>query len=317
MIQRGQKQESLLLSCLKTRLFLCKGENMKDFISLNDYSIKEIESMIARAEYFKKTQEIPKLNKSIVNLFYENSTRTHFSFLSAQQKLGMLTMDVDPYVSSEKKGECLSDTLKTLKCLGTDCVVIRHGDTDLVKHDPQYPCLINAGIGTKEHPSQALLDLMTIKEVHGTLNGLKITMIGDLKHSRVAKSNTQVFKRFGAKLFYVAPTAYQDEYYSHYGHYISMEQALKDSDVIICLRIQKERHHEKTTLSLDDYFKHYGMDTTKLAQTQAHCMIMHPGPINRNVEMSDAVIDDKKSYYFKQIENGLYARMAILEAVCA
>lgn len=290
---------------------------MKDFISLNDYTIKEIETMIERAFVLKNKQEFPKLNKTVANLFYENSTRTHYSFLSAQQKLGMYCMDVDPLLSSEKKGESISDTLKTLKCLGTDCVVVRHEDPQVISACEKYPCIINAGLGTKEHPSQALLDLMTIKERHNNLNGLKITIIGDLKHSRVAKSNTQLFKRFGAKLFYVAPPEYQDEYYQHYGAYISMEEALEISDIIMCLRIQKERHLKQSPLSFSEYFATYGLDEMKLAQTQSHCMIMHPGPINRNVEMSDAVVEDEKSVYFKQIENGVYARMAILEAVCA
>ena len=290
---------------------------MKDFISLNDYSIEEILKMIARAQEFKASKNMPKLNKSVANLFYENSTRTHFSFLSAEQKLGMLCMDVDPYISSEKKGESLSDTLKTLKCLGTDCVVIRHFDDAIFEQRKDWPTLINAGTGTKEHPSQALLDLMTILEQHETLNGLKITMICDLKHSRVAKSNSKLFIRFGAKLRYVAPEVYQDPFFEHFGTYISMEQALQESDVIICLRIQKERHCEKTNMSFEDYFKEYGLTKERIAQTKASCMIMHPGPINRNIEMDDEAVEHPQSFYFKQIENGLYTRMAILEAVCA
>lgn len=293
------------------------GVKMRDFLSLNDYSILEIERLLENAYAYRDRKRDMNLKAfRVANLFYEPSTRTHYSFLSAEQELEMKIMDIEASKSSVMKGESLGDTLQTLKQLQTDCVVLRHFDYLQEKDNEKWPKIINAGFGEFDHPSQSLLDLMTIKEEFGALNGLKIGIVGDLKHSRVARSNTELFSRFGAKLEFVAPEEYRDNFFEDYGPYVELDDALETWDVVMLLRIQKERHKQASHLTCEEYFKKYGMNKKRYEKLKSHAIIMHPGPINRDVEVEDCLVEAEKSRYFQQIQNGRYARMAILEAVC-
>lgn len=283
-----------------------------NILKLADLEVKEIEEILEQAAAFKSG--IKKINyngeKIIANLFFEPSTRTHYSFETAELKLGCKTIDFAPESSSIKKGETLYDTVKTFESLGVNAVVIRHREDEYYKQleNIKIP-ILNGGDGTKDHPSQSLLDLYTIKEEFGHFEGLKVLIVGDIKHSRVAHSNIKVMERLGMKVYTSGPEEFKDDNLE----FVNFEEYLPKVDVVMLLRIQLERHNEKVSIDAKEYNSKYGLNKENVAKMKDDAIIMHPAPFNRNVEISDDVVECSKSRIFKQITNGVYVRMAMIE----
>ncbi len=283
-----------------------------NILKLADLEVKEIEEILDQAAAFKSGTKKINYNgdKIIANLFFEPSTRTHYSFETAELKLGCKTIDFAPESSSMKKGETLYDTVKTFESLGVDAVVIRHREDEYYKQleNINIP-ILNGGDGTKDHPSQSLLDLYTIKEEFGHFEGLKVLIVGDIKHSRVAHSNIKVMERLGMKVYTSGPEEFRDDNLE----FVNFEEYLPKVDVVMLLRIQLERHNEKVAIDAKEYNSKYGLNATNVSKMKDNAIIMHPAPFNRNVEISDDVVECSKSRIFKQITNGVYVRMAMIE----
>jgi len=283
-----------------------------NILKLADLEVKEIEEILDQAAAFKSGTKKINYNgdKIIANLFFEPSTRTHYSFETAELKLGCKTIDFAPESSSMKKGETLYDTVKTFESLGVDAVVIRHREDEYYKQleNIKIP-ILNGGDGTKDHPSQSLLDLYTIKEEFGHFEGLKVLIVGDIKHSRVAHSNIKVMERLGMKVYTSGPEEFRDDNLE----FVNFEEYLPKVDVVMLLRIQLERHNEKVAIDAKEYNSKYGLNATNVSKMKDNAIIMHPAPFNRNVEISDDVVECSKSRIFKQITNGVYVRMAMIE----
>ena len=252
----------------------------------------------------------------VANLFFEDSTRTKVSFEVAEKKLGLHIVNFDEKKSSINKGETLLDTIKTLDAIGVDLVVVRHEKTryyDELKGSSIG--LVNAGDGVGHHPSQGLLDLMTIVQEFGDVKGLKVAIVGDIKHSRVANSNAHTLRRLGAKVFFSGPREWFDEGSLMNGTYMDLDALISEVDVLMMLRIQHERHNEKVNLKPEDYLKKYGLTKEREARMKPNAIIMHPAPINRGVEIDNDLVECERSRIFKQMKNGVFARMAILKKV--
>lgn len=296
---------------------------MRNFVNLEELSVEQILSLIKQALAFKTGQERPKIEPLMVaNLFFENSTRTHSSFQVAQIKLGWERVHIDPQTSSTKKGESLSDTLKTLGALGVKVAVVRHSKKDwyqplLTEQSPLMPQLVNAGDGNGQHPSQSLLDLVTIYEHFGHFAGLKVRIIGDLAHSRVARSNGEVLNRLGATVSFSGPADWYPSDFDTLGAYVDLDDDLDQQDVVMFLRVQHERIAEvdNADFSPVDYHFHYGLTKDRYAKLNSKAIIMHPAPVNRGVEIADELVEAAQSKIFEQMHNGVYARMAILDAL--
>ena len=283
-----------------------------NILKLEDLKVNEIEELLDNAIDFKSGKRKVSCNddKVIANLFFEPSTRTHYSFEMAEYKLGYKTIDFTADTSSMKKGETLYDTIKTFESIGVDAVVIRH------REDMYYNQLeninipiLNAGDGTKDHPSQSLLDLMTIKEEFGSVKGVKVLIVGDIKHSRVAHSNIKVMERLGMEVYTSGPEEFRDENLQ----FVDFNEMLPKVDVVMLLRIQFERHDDKMSMTNEKYNNLYGITMDKVNKMKENAIIMHPAPFNRNVEISDDVVECSKSRIFKQMTNGVYVRMAMLD----
>lgn len=284
---------------------------MKNLFSLKDLSVTDIHEILDEAMEFKKGKQYDLLKgKKVVNLFFENSTRTHYSFIKAQQNLGMIDTNFNAEASSIKKGESLYDTVKTFESLGYDAFVIRHPQNNyFLKLDGIKKPIMNGGDGTGNHPTQSLLDLMTIKEEFGKCEGLKIAIVGDIRHSRVAHTNIEVMERLGMEVYISGPEEFNDGS----GTYIDFNKAVKDMDIIMLLRVQYERHGYEIQLSKEDYLRNYGLTMDKVNKMKEHAIIMHPAPFNRKTEIDDDVVECSKSRIFKQMENGVFVRMAVLK----
>jgi aspartate carbamoyltransferase catalytic subunit len=282
-----------------------------------DLSVEKINKLLKEANEFSKGKILKAKTEIFVsNLFFENSTRTKTSFDVAERKLGLNVVPFDISVSSVKKGESLYDTVKTLKSLGIDLCVIRHQKEKFYDEFKGIEiAIINGGDGTGNHPSQNILDLMTIQQEFGKFEGLKIGIVGDVKHSRVANSNAEVLRKLGAKVFFSGPEQWFDEGTIINGTYLSINDLVKEVDVLMLLRIQHERHEgeEKLKLSASKYHKQFGLTTEREKSMKKNAIIMHPAPINRGVEIDDDLVECKRSRIFKQMENGVFARMAILK----
>ena len=214
------------------------------------------------------------------------------------------------------KGESLYDTAKTLESIGVNLMVIRHVQDKYYKElDGIKIPVINAGDGTGNHPSQCMLDLLTIKQEFGSFKDLKVGIVGDVKHSRVAKSDAEALRKLGAKVYFSGPSAWFDEGTLINGTYMQMDQLLKEVDVVILLRIQHERHEEDMNLSLESYHRRYGLTKERELLMKENAIIMHPAPINRGVEIDGDLVECKRSRIFKQMENGVFARMSIIRHV--
>lgn len=248
------------------------------------------------------------------NLFFEDSTRTKTSFDVAERKLGLQVVPFDASNSSVNKGESLYDTVKTLESIGVNLVVIRD------KKDRYFDDLknitipvINGGDGTGNHPSQCMLDLLTIYQEFGSFEGLKIGIVGDVKHSRVANSNAEALRRLGAKVYFSGPEQWFDEGALINGTYLSVDEMIHDVDVLMLLRIQHERHNSKMSFSASEYHRKYGLTKAREKTMKKEAIIMHPAPINRGVEIDTDLVECERSRIFKQMQNGVFARMAILK----
>ncbi len=290
----------------------------KHLLSTRDLELSEIERLLKRAEFFSENRNSPAIkelgkNCFVTNFFLEPSTRTRFSFEIAQKRLGCNVINFQSNDSSIKKGETLYDTLKTLEVQGVEIAVVRLCEEGILSQyaDKLSLTLINAGEGTIEHPTQALLDLYTIKQHFGEVKGLTMAIIGDIRHSRVAHSNYQLLTRLGVKLIFSGPEEFMDSRLA--GEYLPIDEAIKAADVVMMLRIQFERQELSYLASKEDYNRHYGLTEERARLLNPQAIILHPAPINRGVEIAGSVVEHPQSKIFKQMENGVWIRMAIIE----
>ena len=288
-----------------------KELSARNLLRLSDLSVDEIMEILVRSEEIKKNGAEKLENKVVANLFFEPSTRTHNSFIMAEKKLGISEINLIPEHSSVKKGESLYDTAKTFEAIGVDALVMR--DTEECYYDHFFGKLnipiLNGGDGSGDHPTQSLLDLLTIKEEFGSFKGLKILLIGDIKHSRVANSNIAVMRRLGMVVCLCAP----EEFKKGEEGYCSLDGVIPDMDIVMLLRVQHERHEHTINLTAEEYNKLYGLNEDRVARMKETAIIMHPAPFNRGWEIQSEVVECKRSRIFKQMGNGVYVRMAVLE----
>lgn len=294
---------------------------MKHLLDIQQLSPHDVIRLTERAAYFKATADYPRHpNISLATLFYENSTRTRISFELAAKQLGFRTISVDLQSSSESKGEVMDDTFQTLLAMGIQQFVIRHPHNALpalmAKRYGDNAHVVNAGDGQHAHPSQALLDYMTIVEKKPAFHRLKIAIVGDLRHSRVANSFQSICALMGVgELVLVAPPVWQPEQVYHGRVTASLKDGLDEADVVMCLRIQRERLQEAEQFDLALYRQHYALTQQSFAYAKPDAIVMHPGPINRGVEIDSDIADGPQSVIFQQVQNGVLMRMAILEAM--
>lgn len=294
----------------------------KDLLSIQDLSADEILFILDTAESMKEisTRDIKKVptlrGKTIINLFYEPSTRTRTSFEIAGKRLSADVINISTATSSTTKGETLKDTGKNLLAMNPDLLVIRHASAGAPKilADTLPIPVINAGDGAHEHPTQALLDAFTIREKKKTLAGLKVAIIGDISHSRVARSNIFLLGKMGAEITVSGPYTMIPPFIEALGvSFVSdVTEAIRDVDVIMMLRIQLERQHQTLFPSIREYSRFFGLSLDKLKYARPDVMIMHPGPINRGVEIAPEVADGPFSIILDQVTNGVAVRMALL-----
>ena len=298
----------------------------RDLLALEPLTADEITFILDQAKPFQQIQRNPlkKLatlrGKTVVLAFFENSTRTRLSFGTAASRLGADTMNLQAEASSLKKGETLLDTANNLNAMKPDCFVMRHsssGAADFVARHLEIP-VVNAGDGTHEHPSQGLLDALTIRDRKGTLNNLNVTILGDIAHSRVARSNIHLLGKFGCRFTLCGPAMWVPRELEHIGPpgtpikcVYRVEEALEDADVIIVLRVQTERLAEPS-LSQNDYILLYQLNSERMKLAKPDALILHPGPINRGTEITPDVADGPRSAVLEQVTNGVSVRMAIL-----
>ncbi|MDN4607530.1 aspartate carbamoyltransferase catalytic subunit [Sporosarcina highlanderae] len=287
---------------------------MKNLLSMKDLTIDEISAILDRAAMLKRygIRALPQ-KYMVSNLFFEPSTRTKMSFEVAEKKLGLETIPFEAGSSSAVKGETLYDTLRTLEEIGLDAVVIRHPEEryyeDLV--GKMKMAIINGGDGSGQHPTQSLLDLYTIKETLGGFKGLNVLIAGDISHSRVAKSNADALTKLGANVKFLCPPEWAGDF-----PYVSdWEEVIYTSDVVMLLRVQHERHDGKMRFTKEEYHEKYGLTVEREREMKPGSIIMHPAPVNRDVEIAGSLVECSRSMIYKQVENGVYIRAAILETI--
>lgn len=265
----------------------------------------------------KEIKKSPLLNgKGIITLFFENSTRTRVSFELASKYLGAAAANISAGGSSVAKGETLIDTVRTLEAMGTDVIIIRHNQSGAPHLVSRYTKskIVNAGDGMNEHPTQALLDMMTIQEKKGGIKGLKVAIVGDVKHSRVARSNIYGLKKLGAEVILAGPSTLMPVNLDEMGVdvYNDVEKAIEGADVVMGLRIQLERQKKGLFPSVREYNKYFGVNKERLALAKPDAILMHPGPVNRGVELNPDIVDGKQSVINEQVTNGVCVRMSVL-----
>ena len=295
----------------------------KDILGMKDISVDEINMILETAESFLEisTREIKKVptlrGKSVINLFYEASTRSRTSFEIAGKRLSADTINISASTSSVVKGETLIDTARNLEAMNPDVIVIRHsaaGAPHMLARMLRQS-IINAGDGAHEHPTQALLDMMTIKEKKGRIAGLKVAIVGDIMHSRVARSNIYGLSKMGANIVLAGPATMLPRNIEQMGVAVhtKLEDAIVDADVVMMLRIQLERQNQSIFPSLREYSQHYCLNRTNIQLAKKDVIVMHPGPINRGVQISPDIADDPScSVILDQVNNGVAVRMALL-----
>jgi aspartate carbamoyltransferase catalytic subunit len=299
-----------------------KGLKSKDLLGLKDLPVEEIKLILNTARSMKEViaRPIPKvptlLGKHIVTLFYEPSTRTRTSFNTAAKVLSANVTNVAVASSSVVKGENLIDTVKNLEVMGLDCIVIRHGmggAPHLAAKNVQAS-VINAGDGFNEHPTQGLLDIFTMIEKKGSVKGKKVLIVGDIAHSRVARSNIWGLKKLGAEVVVVGPPTLIPQGIEAMGVRVSykLDEELIDADFINMLRIQKERMEKGLFPSLEEYAEFYGLNAERMSRAKKDVIVMHPGPINRGVEITSEVADGPYNVILEQVTNGVAVRTALL-----
>ncbi len=294
----------------------------KDFLGLYNVSAEEINEILDTAVAMKDiltrtVKKVPTLRgKTVINLFYEPSTRTKFSFNLAAKRLSADVMSISKSSSSIAKGESLLDTAKTMEVMGADVVVIRHSAPGAAKFlaDNISASVLNAGDGAHAHPTQALLDIYSIKEKLGEISGLKVLIVGDIAHSRVARSNIWGLNKLGAEVCVAGPQTLLPREIEKMGVkvYNNLDNALEEVDVVNILRIQMERQESGLFPSIREYREIYGMNDERLQRIGKKAVIMHPGPMNRGIEIESSVADSNQSVITEQVKNGVAIRMALL-----
>jgi aspartate carbamoyltransferase catalytic subunit len=299
--------------------------NRKDLLGLEELTSEQIKLILDTADNFKevlgrKIKKVPALRGvTIANVFYEPSTRTKMSFELAEKRLSADIINFSKATSSVKKGETLRDTLENIKAMKVDIVVMRHGSSGAHKFASEFlgVSIVNAGDGQHAHPTQALLDMMTLRERWGTLNGKKVTIIGDIMHSRVARSNIWGLTKMGAKVTVCGPPTMMPMEIEKLGEggiklEYDLEKAVSEADAINILRIQLERQSTRLFPSSREYFEVFGVTSDVLSLAPKGCIVMHPGPMNRGVEISQEVADSEQAVILPQVTNGVAVRMAVL-----
>lgn len=294
----------------------------KHITGLKDLSKDNIELILSEAQSYKdkliNNDRIEEIlgGQSVINLFFENSTRTRISFELAEKLLGMKSVNFSANISSLSKGESEVDTIKNLDAMKFDYIVVRHNENGFYQKviDNSSAKVINGGDGTNEHPTQGLLDMLTLKEIFGKLEGLKVCIIGNISHSRVARSNIYGLQKFGAEVSLCAPEVYLPDDIDELGVNVidSMDEAVKSNDALILLRVQHERDAGKLLSSVEDYSQKYGMNEKRLG-LNPDIKILHPGPWNEGVELDQFILDSPNFYGYKQVTNGVAVRLAVLK----
>ena len=298
----------------------------RDLLGIRFLAKEDLEWLLSRSDHYfpnilstdPATRSTLLAGRTVANLFFENSTRTRTSFELAEKRLGADAVSLSMQTSSLTKGESLIDTVNVITAMKIDCIVVRHnagGVPQLLrKHLPEHIRIINAGDGACEHPTQALLDAATLIEAMGQLAGKKIVIVGDILHSRVARSNIYLLKQLGAEVTVVAPNTLMPKYIREVfdvdAHY-DLDHVLKGKDAVMALRIQHERQGKGYIPSLGDFRRKYGLTPNRLQATDAY--ILHPGPVNRSVELDDEAADSERSLILRQVARGVAIRMAVLE----
>lgn len=283
---------------------------IKHLLNLKDLSVNEILKILDRAKDFITGEKVNYENKIIANLFFEPSTRTQNSFEAAEHRLGCKVITFNQSESSIQKGETLYDTVITFTQY-VDAVVIRHSQNkyyeELINH-VNIP-IINAGDGSGNHPTQSLLDLLTIQQEFNHFKGLKIAIVGDIVHSRVASTNIEIMERLGMEVYLCAPPELQNQD----KRFFEIDDVISEVDIVMLLRVQHERHSQVISLSNDEYHRLYGLTVERYQKLKETAIIMHPAPVNRGIEIADCLVECEKSRIFKQMKNGLYIRKAVIE----
>ena len=297
----------------------------KHLLGLENLSRQDIELILETAKSFKEVssrdiKKVPALRgKTVVTLFFEPSTRTRISFELAAKRLSADTLNIAVNVSSTSKGETLLDTARNIEAMNVDAMVVRHSSSGsvLLLAEGLKCSVVNAGDGCREHPTQALLDMFTLQEKFGRIEGLKVGIIGDILHSRVARSNIWGLTKLGAKVTVCGPATLMPRGIEALGVDVcyDLKKVLKQSDAVIALRLQKERQQDKFLPSMREYSMLFGINQAKLKEGSDHLIVMHPGPTNRGVELSADVADGKQSVILDQVTNGVAVRMAVLYLV--
>ncbi len=294
----------------------------KDLVGIKGLEAADIELILETASGFKDVlgrdiKKVPALRgKTTVNLFYEPSTRTRTSFELAAKRLSTDVINISVSTSSVVKGESLRDTALTIQALGADFIIVRHACSGVAHFLAENldASVVNAGDGTNEHPTQALLDLFTIMEKKHTIKGLEVAIVGDILHSRVAKSNIYALSKLGASIRLIGPPTLVPAFMKDLGVeiYTDMNRGLKGVDIVMMLRIQMERQGRGFFPTTVEYFKNWGLTSERLSRAKKNVLVMHPGPMNRGVEISSDVADGLRSVILDQVTNGLAVRMAVL-----
>ncbi|MGG4497335.1 aspartate carbamoyltransferase catalytic subunit [Brevibacillus reuszeri] len=294
--------------------------NMAHLIGLKDLTKEQMIQLLNRAEYWanRPAEQATILHgRFVANLFFEASTRTRFSFEVAQKRLGAHVLNFIPETSSAVKGETVYDTIRTLEAMGVEAAVIRTKKEGLLQElaETVDMKLINAGDGTNEHPTQCLLDLLTMKRQFGKLAGLTVAIIGDLRHSRVLGSHLHAMPKLGINLLLSGPTTMMPAQVPDGVKIVSMEEAVQTADVVMMLRVQLERHTESLYISKEEYHQAHGLTLERAKMMKADAAIMHPAPVNRGVEIHTDLVECETSLIQRQVTNGVAARMAVLETL--
>ncbi|WP_232698421.1 aspartate carbamoyltransferase catalytic subunit [Brevibacillus daliensis] len=297
---------------------------MKHLLGTKDLNKKQMEAILGGAQYWAehpKKQSDLLYGRFIANLFFEASTRTRFSFEVAEKRLGAHVLNFSETDSSTKKGETIYDTLRTLESMGVETAVIRTGYDglfkELIAQKNLQMNLVNAGEGTMEHPTQCLLDMLTMQQQFGGLQGLKVAIIGDLRHSRVCSSHLHALPKMGAEIMIAGPATFmcEKDTLPNGVHMVEMDEAITTADVVMMLRVQLERHSGMLFPSREEYHKQFGLTLERATMMKKNAIIMHPAPFNRGVEIDGKLVESKQSVIFPQVANGVAVRMAVLEGV--
>ena len=287
--------------------------NQFSLLSMRDLNAKEIVQILDDALLFEsryRDWQLPCSKALVANLFFEASTRTHYSFESAQLQLGCKVADIAVSSSSVTKGESLYDTVKTLEAIGYDAVVIRHPQDAYYKQleNINIP-ILNAGDGAGDHPTQCLLDLLTMYKEFGTLSGLDVVICGDILHSRVASSNKEALEKLGSRVRFAGPAEWRREGFEA----VELDDVIAEADVVMMLRIQRERGASLGDITDADYLRTYGLSRQRYARMKDSAIVMHPAPVNRGVEIDSDLVEAEKSRIFPQMANGVLVRKSVIK----